>query len=350
VAAFYELPVAPPPASPADTILVVQADGTGVPMVQPPPMPSPVRLGKGQKRTKKKEAVVTALDTIAPYHRTPQEVVAALLDDEHPTSAARPVPVGKELRATLEGKAVAMAHLGRRVAQREGPHLQPRVALTDGAEALPQQVVPRPGVHLGTGHQPGRSVAVGCGQCPAGGDPSTAPGVGPCLPGGVAGRTDRRRHHGVGGRGEGPHVDGAPTAGGAADRGLLPTESAVQARRRRSGARLADGDGRGGRGLWARGEGPPGAVGDALDHRGRAGGARPADGAAQRALGGVWAVSSATATSAVIRHVCPSTGYAGRSGTNVGGGIKPLSTDFGHTQITIDGSEANAAAIRSYNA
>ena len=34
-----------------------------------------------------------------------------------------------------------MAHLGRRVAQREGPHLQPRVALTDGAEALPQQVV-----------------------------------------------------------------------------------------------------------------------------------------------------------------------------------------------------------------
>jgi hypothetical protein len=31
-----------------------------------------------------------------------------------------------------------MRPLAQRVAQREGPHLQPRVALTDGAEALPQ--------------------------------------------------------------------------------------------------------------------------------------------------------------------------------------------------------------------
>ena len=61
VAAFYKLPVAPPPASPADTILVVQADGKGIPMVQPLLMPPPVRLGKGQKRTTKKAAVVTAL-------------------------------------------------------------------------------------------------------------------------------------------------------------------------------------------------------------------------------------------------------------------------------------------------
>ena len=141
VATFYELPVEPPPASPADTILVVQADGKGVPMVQPPIMPPPVRLGKGQKRTKKKEAVVTALYTMAPYPRTPQEVVTALLDDEHPTSATRPVPVRKELRATLEGKTVAMEHLVPRVAQREGPHIQHRVALTDGAEALQQQLV-----------------------------------------------------------------------------------------------------------------------------------------------------------------------------------------------------------------
>jgi hypothetical protein len=54
---------------------------------------------------------------------------------------ARPVPVRKELRATLEGKTVAMEHLVPRVAQREGPHLQYRVARTDGAEALQQQLV-----------------------------------------------------------------------------------------------------------------------------------------------------------------------------------------------------------------
>ena len=67
--------------------------------------------------------------------------MTALLDNEPPTSAARPVSVRKELRATLEGKTVAMAHLVPRVAQREGPHIQHRVALTDGAEALQQQLV-----------------------------------------------------------------------------------------------------------------------------------------------------------------------------------------------------------------
>jgi hypothetical protein len=45
---------------------VVQADGKGVPLVQPAPPRPPVRLGKGQKRGKKKEAVVTGLYTIAP--------------------------------------------------------------------------------------------------------------------------------------------------------------------------------------------------------------------------------------------------------------------------------------------
>ena len=34
-----------------------------------------------------------------------------------------------------------MRRLAQRVAQRDGPHLQHRVALTDGAEALQQQVV-----------------------------------------------------------------------------------------------------------------------------------------------------------------------------------------------------------------
>lgn len=59
VTAFYdhltERPV--PPA--VGNILVVQADGKGVPMVQPSSESPPLRLGKGQKRGKKKEAVVT---------------------------------------------------------------------------------------------------------------------------------------------------------------------------------------------------------------------------------------------------------------------------------------------------
>ena len=142
VTPFYAQSAAPTAAVPAGTILVVQADGKGVPMVLPPTQRRPVRLGKGQKRGQKKEAVVTGLYTVGPYPRTPQEVVAALLQDpERPAPAARPRPEGKELRATLAGKAVAMRRLAQRVAQREGPHIQQRVALTDGAEALQQQLV-----------------------------------------------------------------------------------------------------------------------------------------------------------------------------------------------------------------
>ncbi len=141
VPAFLERPVVLSEEHREGPILVVQADGKGVPMVQPRPADAPLRLGKGQKRTKKKEAVVTSLYAIAPYVRTPQEVVAALLQDRvRAVPAPRPVPVGKELRATLEGKEVALRRLGQRAAQREGPHIRARVALTDGAKGLQQHL------------------------------------------------------------------------------------------------------------------------------------------------------------------------------------------------------------------
>ncbi len=141
VATFYaQARRATDPAA-AGAILVVQADGKGVPMVQPPLAEAPLRLGKGQKRTKKKEAIVTSLYTIAPYLRTPQDVRAALLHEErradHPT---RPAPVGKETRATLAGKAAAMQTLQQRAAQRDGGHIRAHVALSDGAESLQQHM------------------------------------------------------------------------------------------------------------------------------------------------------------------------------------------------------------------
>lgn len=142
VAAFYDQPPTRDPATPLGTIVVAQADGKGVPLVQPPAATTPVRLGKGQKRTKKKEAIVTALYTIAAYVRTPQDVLAALLHESAPHQReARPRPIDKELRATLEGKAAAVSKLAQRAALREGPHLRDRVALTDGAEALQEQML-----------------------------------------------------------------------------------------------------------------------------------------------------------------------------------------------------------------
>lgn len=147
VEAFYEQKDVPSSET-EGCILVAQADGKGVPMMRDEPTARPARRSKGQKRTKKKEAVVTAIYTIEPYQRTPQEVVEALLRDlagdegAEPTSTSqpqRPAPIGKEVRATLEGKDIAFDRLAQRVVQREGKHIQQRVALTDGDEALQNQ-------------------------------------------------------------------------------------------------------------------------------------------------------------------------------------------------------------------
>lgn len=142
VAAFWERPTDPTAPAPLGTIVVAQADGKGVPIVLPPRAARPARRGQGHPPDAKREAVVTALYTIAPYPRTPQEVVAALLREaDLPPRPARPRPVGKELRATLDGKDAALARLAQRVAQRDHPAIQHRVALTDGAEALQQRML-----------------------------------------------------------------------------------------------------------------------------------------------------------------------------------------------------------------
>jgi hypothetical protein len=142
VEAFYEQKDAPP-AVDEGTILVIQADGKGVPMVRAESAEPPARRGKGQKRTEKKESVVTAIYSIAPYPRTPQQIADALLRDmeQAATQPPRPTPVGKEVRATMKGKDWALARLARRVKRRQGKHIQHRVALTDGAEALQDRVL-----------------------------------------------------------------------------------------------------------------------------------------------------------------------------------------------------------------
>ena len=142
VDSFYDQKPVPPPET-EGLILVLQADGKGVPMVRDEPACPPACRGKGQKRTKKKEAIVTAIYTINPYHRTPEQVVKALMAAEDGAVSSRPqrpVPKAKEVRATLQGKDTALDRLALRVAQRDGDHIQHRVALTDGAEALQKRV------------------------------------------------------------------------------------------------------------------------------------------------------------------------------------------------------------------
>src|SRR6266487_3542220 len=142
VSAFYQQPPDPTTPLAVGSILVVQADGKGVPLVQPPLPDPPLRLSKGQKRTKKKEAIVSSLYSIAPYIRTAQDVRAALLHEERRVDPpTRPLPVHKEARASLDGKASAVLTLQQRAVQRDGAHIRARVALTDGAESLQQHMI-----------------------------------------------------------------------------------------------------------------------------------------------------------------------------------------------------------------
>lgn len=147
VEAYYEQK---PPPRPEDEglILVLQADGKGVPMVRETPAGAKVRLGKGEKRTKKKEAIVSGVYTIQPHIRTPEEVVASFFRKDAPSEgpardSKRVKPQNKQLRATLAGKDVALDRLAQQVEKRDGPHIQDRVTLTDGCEALQKRVLER---------------------------------------------------------------------------------------------------------------------------------------------------------------------------------------------------------------
>lgn len=140
VEAYYAQKTAPPASTEAE-ILVLQADGKGIPMILDQPVEDTVRLGKGEKRGHKKEAIVTTVYTIAPKPRTPEEVVASLFRQETLSLAEnKPLqhirPQNKHLWATLEGKDTALERLSKQVDRRKGTHIRDQVALCDGCEAL----------------------------------------------------------------------------------------------------------------------------------------------------------------------------------------------------------------------
>lgn len=126
------------PAATEGPILVAQADGAGVRLVGTGPSE---RTGH---RTSKREALATSVYSIQRHVRTAQAVADALMRASDNTESAlqvvRPTPIGKETRATLDGKDAALARLKERVVRRDGAHIQDRVALTDGSEALQERM------------------------------------------------------------------------------------------------------------------------------------------------------------------------------------------------------------------
>jgi hypothetical protein len=143
VEGYYAQKLPPCPESEAE-ILVIQADGKGIPMVleEDEVAEVQVRLGKGQKHGHKKEAIVTTVYTIAGMPRTPAEVIASFFAENEPEKAPQKAskPQNKHIWATLDGKDVALSRLAKQVALREGEHFQHRVALCDGCEALQSRI------------------------------------------------------------------------------------------------------------------------------------------------------------------------------------------------------------------
>jgi len=133
VSNYYDQKPAPAPASEAE-ILVIQADGKGVPLILEKAQSDKVRLGKGEKRGRKKEALVTSVYTIAPAPRTPEQVIASYYDQISPSKPAQ--PQNKHLWATLDGKDAALSRLSVQVQRRTGKHIQHKIALCDGCPSL----------------------------------------------------------------------------------------------------------------------------------------------------------------------------------------------------------------------
>jgi len=142
VAAYYETrPVPDTPAS--DTILVVSADGNGIPMTRKDSPPPEARRGRGEKKTAKKDATVTALYTIAPYKRRSADIIRALVPGsaaEAPALPPRPKPSNKQVFGTLNGQKVAFEQLTRQVERRRSDQINHHVALTDGNRGLKNRV------------------------------------------------------------------------------------------------------------------------------------------------------------------------------------------------------------------
>jgi len=146
VEAYYAQKSPPCPENEAE-ILVIQADGKGVPMVleEEEVAQAQVRLGKGQKQGHKKEAIVTTVYTILAAPRTPTDVIASFFKENQPTLILKKdvKPHNKHIWATLDGKDVALSRLTKQVGLREGAHIRYRVALCDGCEALQSRIVLR---------------------------------------------------------------------------------------------------------------------------------------------------------------------------------------------------------------
>jgi hypothetical protein len=137
----------PPPASEEGPLMVVTADGKGVPMRRPEPEDGPRphhRRTKGEKANKKRMACVGAVYSIEPFVRKAEDIIDEVLRDKK--AKQRPEPrhkhVWAEMTREVQGQPPVTAKEGLfcqltdELAGRNLGHDRPVVCLMDGERAL----------------------------------------------------------------------------------------------------------------------------------------------------------------------------------------------------------------------
>jgi hypothetical protein len=142
--AFYTQRPMPPEES-AGELLVVSFDGKGVPMIKEEAVKLKAKLGTGEKRQKKKEALVGVSYTVDPKPRSP-EALAELLVDPEAARARRQqegtrdeAPRAQQVRrvaSLVRTKQAVMECIKADAERRDPQHRKPLVVLLDGALGL----------------------------------------------------------------------------------------------------------------------------------------------------------------------------------------------------------------------
>jgi hypothetical protein len=134
-----------PPEESAGELLVVSFDGKGVPMIKEEAAKLTAKLGTGEKRQKKKEALVGVSYTVDAKPRSPEALAELLVDPEAARAGrqrdhgADDAPRAQQVRrvASLVRTKQAVMELIKADAERRDPqHRQPLVILLDGALGL----------------------------------------------------------------------------------------------------------------------------------------------------------------------------------------------------------------------
>jgi hypothetical protein len=136
----------PPPPAEEGPLMVITADGKGVPMRRPPqdePRPHHRRT-KGEKANKKQMACVGAVYGIEPFVRKSEDIIDEVLRDKKAKERPRPKHkhVWAEMTREVEGEPPVTAkeglfcHLTDELAVRNLGHDRPVICLMDGERAL----------------------------------------------------------------------------------------------------------------------------------------------------------------------------------------------------------------------